>query len=857
MGGVPPPRASATPIEPSDPHARLADAVTAARAGRGRLILVSGEAGAGKTTLVRSVAADAEPPALWGFCEPFATPRPAGPFRDVAQLLWPTRAGDRTDTTVLPDRLLRWMSGGPTVTVIEDAHWIDSASADILRFLGRRISDLPAAVIVTARDGEAGTGALWEALGDLAGGSVDRVRVPALSEATVRAMIDRAVADTGAARVDLAEVMRATGGIALLVTEMLAVAAGRPGTLQSAIAARMARLPDSGRAVVELASVIPGRSSAELYAGSFPDVDHGVRHGLLRVEGDQVEFRHELVRRTVEESLPPGRRATLHALVLRRLEAMPGAEPSVIAHHARRANDVARAFRAEREAAERAARLGSHREAAAHARRAAADARSVASLRDQLLALIDLAEREWAIARDGDAREAAERAVRLSAVVDDPALHSRALRVRGRHAPAEADALRWAREAVAVSEPLGPSAELAAALANLAMTLMVARHLAPAVTVGRQAIEIARSVGEVPGEVTASNAVGSALLLRSDRSGEALLRRAIHVAARHHLDPDVARCYANLVSAAGEARLYALSEAAHAEALRYFLARDLDSMAGYTRAWHARCLFEQGRWAEAVDEAQLVLAEPDRANGIAGQAATTVVARIRTRRGEPGVEEPLAAARAFAESSGSLQRLAPAVSADAEHRWLLGRRLPVDALRMVHELAVDRESPWAIGEVALWLWRAGEIERPPAAAAAPFRRWIAGDSGGAARAWLDLGCPYEAADAWADSAEPDDVRRALEIFTGLGARPGRARAARRLRELGELSVPRGPRPRTAGDPDGLTERQREIAALLGVGLTDAEIAARLQLSVRTVGHHVSAVLRKTGLRSRRELRDPG
>jgi DNA-binding CsgD family transcriptional regulator len=853
MGRVPPTLASATLIERSAPFGLLVDALTAARSGRGRLVVVSGEAGAGKTSVVRAAATIAEPPAVWGFCEPFTTPRPAGPFRDIAERLWPPRVGGLDVGSLLPDRLLRWLSDGPSVLVIEDAHWIDSASADILRFLGRRIGALSAAVIVTTRDEGAGTGALWRALGDLGTTTVDRVEVPALSESVVRVM----AGVTGAADLDVAEVMRATGGNAFLVTEMLATSAGLAGTLSSSVAARMARLPAAGREVVELASVIPGRSSAELFGASFRDVDDGVRHGLLRVDGDRVEFRHELVRRTVEESLPPGRRAALHASILRRLDALPGAEPSVVAHHARQAHDLARAFSAEREAAERAGRLGSHREAAAHARRAAEDATSVAPPRDRLLALIDLAEREWAIAQDVPAREAAESAVRLAAVVDDPALHGRALRALSRCTPAEADGLRWAREAVAVSEPLGASAARAAALANLAASLMLARHLGPAVSVGRQAIDIAEAVGDPPSRVTASNAVGSALLLRADLSGATLLRDGMHLAARHHLDAEVARCHTNLVSAAGEARLYPLSEAAHTEALRYFLARDLDGMAGYTRAWHARCLFERGRWTEALDEVEEVMADPGRVTGIAGQAANIVLARIRTRQGRAGVEGPLSAAQAFAEASGSLQRLAPVVAARAEYCWTTGRPLPVDALRAVDELAAGRDSPWASGEVGFWLWRAGESDRRSTAASTPFDRWIDGDVEGAAQAWVDLGCPYEAADAWTDSTDPELVRRALQIFTGLGAAPARARAAQRLRELGQRSVPRGPRPQTMTDPDGLTGRQRETASLLRAGLTDAEIAARLHLSVRTVGHHVSAVLRKTGARSRRDLRDPG
>jgi DNA-binding CsgD family transcriptional regulator len=140
----------------------------------------------------------------------------------------------------------------------------------------------------------------------------------------------------------------------------------------------------------------------------------------------------------------------------------------------------------------------------------------------------------------------------------------------------------------------------------------------------------------------------------------------------------------------------------------------------------------------------------------------------------------------------------------------------------------------------------------PAVAAEPYRLQVAGDPAGAAAAWTRLGCPYEAADAAVEAADEDTVRTALATFTALGAGPGRRRAARRLRELGVRSIPRGPRASTG--PDGLTAREQEVLGLLRAGDTDAEIAARLHLSPRTVAHHVSAVLRKTRSRSRRELR---
>jgi DNA-binding CsgD family transcriptional regulator len=121
-----------------------------------------------------------------------------------------------------------------------------------------------------------------------------------------------------------------------------------------------------------------------------------------------------------------------------------------------------------------------------------------------------------------------------------------------------------------------------------------------------------------------------------------------------------------------------------------------------------------------------------------------------------------------------------------------------------------------------------------------------------AERWRELGCPYEAALALADAREEAPLRRALDELQRLGARPAAAIVARRLREGGALRLPRGPRPATRRNPAGLTPRELEVLALLAGGLRYADIAARLVLSERTVGHHVGAILRRLGVHTRGE-----
>ncbi len=155
-----------------------------------------------------------------------------------------------------------------------------------------------------------------------------------------------------------------------------------------------------------------------------------------------------------------------------------------------------------------------------------------------------------------------------------------------------------------------------------------------------------------------------------------------------------------------------------------------------------------------------------------------------------------------------------------------------------------RGDAWDRGAVAVWLRRTGSRRPPPGDLAEPYRLQMAGDWVKASRLWTDLGCPYEAALALHDSGEEAALRQALKLFHDLGA-PGAAQITRqKMRALGIRSIPAGPRTATRADPLGLTRREHEVLDLICAGHTNAEIAAKLFISAKTVDHHVSAVLAK-------------
>ncbi len=240
---------------------------------------------------------------------------------------------------------------------------------------------------------------------------------------------------------------------------------------------------------------------------------------------------------------------------------------------------------------------------------------------------------------------------------------------------------------------------------------------------------------------------------------------------------------------------------------------------------------------------------------IARIVALVVLGRVATRSGAAGAEELLREAGELAERTGDLQRLWPVAAAQAESAWLRSEPERIGELVAdTYRRAVELRQRWPIGELGFWLWRAGELMELPDRAAEPFAAHVRGELVAAAAAWDAIGVPYEAALALADGG-PDDLVAALIRLDALGARPAANAAAARLRALDPGRMPRRPRPETVANPAGLTQRELEVTALIAAGLTDAGVAARLHISPKTAGHHVSAILAKLGVASRFAVAD--
>ena len=842
----------------------LDDLLGQVQAGSGRVALVSGEAGIGKTSLVECFLErrQAEMRVLFGACEALFTPRALGPLYDIASQT-PAPILPHLESTVNRAALFATVLADltqaslPTVLVIEDIHWADEATLDLIKFLGRRIHHTSTLLILTYRDDELSKDhPLRFVLGDLPARDVARLWLPPLSEGAVATLAQQANRPPQ-------QLHAVTGGNPFFLTEVLASdALGTdsprvPTSVSDAVLAQIARCSHEAQHLLEVVAVVPTKVAwhiVEAVGGtSSAGLEECLAAGLLQVEGGMVGYRHELARQAAENALAPTRRRTLHAQILGAL-LEPGAPQTSLArlaHHAAKAEDRTLVLRFAPEAARQAAAQGAHREAAAHLVRALQYADRLEP-EQQAGLLDDLSHEYYLTGHIEEATRPCEAALAIWRTLGHQEQIGHTLRrlsrltwLLGRVAEAE----RLGMAAIEMLETLPPGRELAMAYGSLSHLHMLQSDTAQTAFWGGRAIELAERLHDAETLSYALNNVGSAQLDDGDDQGWALLERSLQLALEHGYEEHVARAYSNIIGNMVARHDYARATDYLQNGLAYCTDHDLGAWGHCLRVQRAVTCLDQGDWVGAAEDATAILTT-SWANGTNRIPALLVLGRVRARRGDPGAEAVLDEARELALATGVLERVVSVCEARAEWRWLQGDRdrCMAEAERGLQR-ALTQTYPWYVGELAIWLWRGGELSELPEAISHPFALHMAGDWRGAADCWEQLGCPYEQALSLLDGDEPAQLR-ALALFERLGAAPAAERARRQLRAAGVRGLPRGPRVATQENPKGLTTRQLEILLLLAEGLHNAEIADRLSTTPKTAAHHVSAILAKLNARSR-------
>ena len=858
-------------LERAEQLRACADYLSEAAAGHGRLVYVAGEAGIGKSTFTAQVVADAGATAAVavGACDGSATPAPLGPLVEMLPHLpddvWPLGAS-RQDVFA---RLLATLSdppdGRPRLLVVEDAHWADEATLDLLRFLARRIHRCRALVLVTYRpEDAAAVRGLRILLGDTASAmGTRRIDLPPLTPDAVRRLVaEHAREHPEAAGADPTQLFGVTGGNAFFVSEALSAGTGRvPPTVRDAVLARVARLDEESQRALEVVALAGARAETgllvDLLAHGLTAIDEPLDRGLLRqVDGDVV-FRHELARLAVADEVPVGRSVHIHRRLLAALIAR-GADPALLAHHAEAAGDVDAVLAFAPVAAARAAELGAHQEAVRQYRRALrhADRLADAQRAELLWALgyesyltLHIDEAIIATREALDIWDAAGEGVRVG---DAWRCLSRLSWFAGRRDDAE----QQAEAAIDLLEGT-ETVEQALAYSNTAQLRMLSSDLAGTREWGRRTLELVDRLpeGGRRDEVRlhALNNLGTMEITGGDLdAGRARLVESLEGARAADLHEHAARAYCNLVSAAVVQRRHEEAQRYLDEGMDYCMDRDLDSWTLYLEGGRARLLLDRG---EAVAARQLAESVLERSNMSAIDAIepVLVLAHVYSRAGDPRAEGQLARAAELAAGMKEAQRVGPAVSTRCEAAWISGDVDTCEAVALqAWATAGSADCPWNRGAVATWL--PADVVVPVEPLAPPFAAERAGRWVEASVLWGRLGCPFEQALALARSGTQEGLTEAARLFDRLGADAAAARARALLRARG-WAAPRAAR--SARHPTGLTAREVEVLGLVSEGLTDAQVAERLVISRRTAEHHVSSILAKVGASSRRELADLG
>ncbi|WP_256753356.1 helix-turn-helix transcriptional regulator [Mesorhizobium sp. Mes31] len=828
--------------------------------GHGRVVALTGEAGAGKTTLVEAfIGAVARGTRLFrSACEDLSIPDTLGPLYDLArEARWAlpqaidVRQGQRLP--LFSDALdVFETEAQPTLLVIEDLHWADDATLDFVRFLGRRISNTHILLLLTARtDRSEGQMRVRRALGEIPASSVARIDVPLLSEAAVQSL-------AGAAGRDGDAIYRATAGNAFFVTELLSAEdeTTLPASVRDAVVARAERLSAGARSMLDAVSVFPRRADAWALQGlcgvaSAGQLAECVSNGLLEDLGDGYAFRHEIARRAIEMMLSTSHRRQFNQRALSALLENGDVATARLVHHAVEAHNLDAVRELAPIAAREASRVGAHRDAAGYYEVALRQADSL-----PMAECADLYERYafelHLIGQIDEAVAAQEQARALQRAMGDTLKEGDSLRCLSRFAYLLGDrtsADAFGAQAVALLETVPASAELAMAYSNLSQLAMLAERLDETVVLGDKAIKLAERLNRPDIVCHALNNVGSAGQWLDRATGRQQLARSLEIALEHNFQEHAARAFTNCACSEMNQLRYSQARSFLDRGIDYCVENDLATWRDYMRGVKAQLLLRHGLWDEAAAEALDVIAN-DQATALVRYPALAALARLRVRRGDPSAEPIFEEMSRFLERGIELQRLAPYAAVMAERAWL-GQIDKAQALALIDRAETLSPTRAVFAELASWRQLLAPDSDPgdTDGMAAPYRLLLAGNWLEAAASWAELQAPFEQGLALMRGDEAAQ-RSALEIFETLGARAVAQHMRDFMRKNGLINIARGPRRTTRANGAGLTQRQMEVLQLIERGFSNKRIAEHLTISPKTVDHHVSAVLGKLDAGSR-------
>lgn len=826
--------------------------------GNGHVAILIGEAGAGKSALAtmfaRLVANGMR--VLRGACENFGTAEPLGPLRDLAR-----EAGWSLHETLsfsenriaLFSEVFRLLNEQPSLVVIEDIHWADDATLNLIRYLGRRMGTSHNLLLLTARDDEPGSQSrLRRALADIPSTSQSRIDVPPLSHLAVAELAGRRGIDGDA-------LYRVTGGNAYFVRELVEAGDWKamPATVRDAVLARADGLAGADGDVLAAASIFPDAVELQVInamcgQGTETSLQACIDCGLMLPGDGVVSFRHEITRQVIEQSLSPVHRRALNAKALKVFRIAGDASMARLIHHAHEAQDVIAICELAPQAAAEAARLGAHREGINHYELALKHA-SAFDEKERTALYENYAFECYLVGQIERAMLSQKNALSLHRHSGAKLREGESLRWLSRLsylAGNRIDSDRYGQQAADLLESLPDGPELAMAYSNLSQLGMLAGDAETASLYGKRAIELSESeaIGRPDILCHALNNVGTAILWRDPAQARQLLGRSLEIALENQFEEHAARSFTNRGWVELHLHSYAEAEDFLARGISYCVERDLDTWRDYMRGVQAELFTCLGCWDEAEQVASLVV-DNINAPPLSRYPSVLALAVVRTRRGEPA-DVLLQELSRFLQTGMELQRLAPCAELMAERAWLglenIGRAL--DWLDQA--IALSRDD-WAISTLLVWKRKLGaDVSLGPDFNGDPVvGEMLAGNWAAAAVAWGERRSPYWQAITLLDG-DNDAVHRGLALLEELGAAAIAQHVRAMIRDRWGRVVTRGPRASTKANAAGLTKREMDVLRWVDLGKSNGEIAQLLFVSAKTVDHHVSSILAKLDAKTR-------
>ncbi|MGH1416457.1 MAG: helix-turn-helix transcriptional regulator [Pelagimonas sp.] len=827
----------------------------------GQTVFLCGEAGIGKTSVIEAflTTLPTDTRRAVGLCDPLHTPRPLGPIRDIFDKLFATHS-ESQDEWHFFDSFITRAAGfhGQAVLVIEDLHWADQRSLDWLSHVGRRISQLPILLIASYRDDEIPVvHPLRTVLAAIPAGQKSQVTLSPLSQGAVQKIsLD--------SQFSTRQLMAATGGNPFFLNEILNHNYGGgpvPTSVSDAVNAKINALPEEARKLLELVSCFPSTApmhNLRVLAGPSVsnDLEELCDRRFIVLSGDNAKFRHELARLVAYDRMSGTGKQAKHAQIVSvLLRDGPVAQADVLVHHAHCAKDGHTTLKYAPRAAEQAAALGAHKEAAQHYKSALefvslADTQVAAEIYEKFSY-----EAGLALGIDDAVIETREQAIELwrslhrpEKVGENLAWLSRSHWYRGNAKQAQI----YIEEAIDILETQAQHAVTARgkAFALRAQFCMLQDRMEQAVEWGERAQGLLAQGDDFEMQAHALNTIGTAKLFRGDIEGEPLLRESLRISLEHRCHEQAARVYTNLSECLIELRHFDKVDPLLEDGIAFDQAHDLDAWTYYLIGRKAQLRFEQDRYVDALRICEEILKIEDQTL-LMQMPARIVRARASLRVGAENALDMLTEALESAQKINEPQYLSAIHIALIEAAVLLSdQTLAHASVAWFETLESGLLSPWKQGEYLFWKAIAFETEPEdiPNNLPTPFLQAVRREYDTAALGFEAEQSRYLS--AWCLSLTDDAMAQVQgdEILAQIGsvaARKTLRQNSDRWPRHGVLpKLARGPYGPARQHPYGLSAKEQAVLALLVQGLSNADIAETMSRSVRTIENHVSSILGK-------------